>query len=977
MTKRVFWMFSLLLAVAIVVAACSGAQPSAPAAEKPAATEEAKPAAEKPAEAAKPAATEEKPAEAAATEAPAASEGDLLAKIMADGKIRVSTDPNYAPQSLLKPDGSFEGFDIDVATEIAKRLGVDIEFVTPEWDIITAGNWGNQWDMSVGSMTVTKARQQVLNFSSPYYYTPAQFAAGVESGIKSLDDIIGKPVCVGTATTYETYLKGEDVGIPESDIKVAPPKDVTVVPLSTDAECAQAIQSGREEFQVFLTSGTVVDQAIANGIKVVKVGEPVYVENLAAAFDRKSSLDGTSLVAKVSEAIDAMHADGTLTKFSQKWFGGADLTVITGGSAPAPAAEEAKPAAEAATGACDDALGCVTVAAGDPIRIASALVIAGPNESLGTDSQHGVEIAIKDRGDVAGHPVELQAEDDGCSAEGGQTAATKIASDPTIVAVVGHSCSSSCTPAAPIYNDAGLTMISPSCTAPALTGQTSHVPSFLRTAHNDNIQGKVMAEFVWNELKLKTAATIHDGSPYAEQLQQVFADEFKKLGGTITAQEAVNVGDTDMRPVLTSIATGKPEFLYYPIFIAEGGFITAQAKEVAGLEKTILAGADAMLSPDFLKAAGGAAEGMYASGPDLAFTGDAYSKFVTTYEAEFGSKPISVFHAHAYDAANMIFDAIEKVAKTDADGNTVIGRQALRDALYATKDFNGITGKLTCNENGDCANPKIAVNEIKDEEFVPIFSGGGAASAAAPAELPDLAGREITIAVENAYLPFNYIDLKTGQPGGWDYEAWDEICKRLNCVPKYVEAAWDGMITAVSQGQFDAAADGITITEERAEVVDFSDGYINIEQRLLVRKGEDRFSTAEDLKANPDLKVGTQVGTTNYDSAVKVVGADRIQAFQDFGAAVQALIAGDVDVVFMDETAGQGYVGVNADKLELVGPSLSSDQLGFIYPKGSDLREPVNAALASMKADGFLDKLAQKYFSSQFKITYEDIKMPE
>ncbi|MFN8456276.1 MAG: transporter substrate-binding domain-containing protein [Anaerolineae bacterium] len=904
---------------------------------------------------------------------------------MADGKIRVSTDPNYAPQSLLKPDGSFEGFDIDVATEIAKRLGVEVEFVTPEWDIITAGNWGDQWDMIDGSMTVTKARQEVLNFSSPYYYTPAQFAAGAESGIKTLEDIAGKAVCVGTATTYETYLKGEDVGIPASDIKVAPPKDVTVVPLSTDAECAQAIQAGREEFQVLLTSGTVVDQAIANGINVVKVGEPVYVENLAAAFDQKSSLDGTGLVAKVSEAVDAMHADGTLTKFSQKWFNGADLTVISGGSAPAPAAtEEAKPAAEAAPGECADALGCVTVAAGDPIRLASALVIAGPNESLGTDSQTGVEVAIKERGPVAGHEVELQAEDDGCSAEGGQTAATKLASDPSIVAVIGHSCSSSCTPAAPIYNDAGLTMISPSCTAPALTAEKTHVASFLRTAHNDNIQGKVMAEFVWNELKLKSAATIHDGSPYAEQLQQVFADRFKELGGTITAQEAVNVGDTDMRPVLTSIATDKPEFLYYPIFVAEGGFITAQAKEVEGLEKTVLAGADGMISPDFLAAAGEASEGMYISGPDLAFTGDRYQTFLKDYEEILGSKPVSAFHAHAFDAANMVFDAIEQVAVTDADGNTVIGRQALREALYGAKDFDGITGKLTCNEYGDCANPKIAVNEIEKGEYKPVFSAGGAAAmegaeqgAAAPADLPDLAGREITIAVENAYLPFNYIDLKTGEPGGWDYEAWNEICKRLNCVPKYVESAWDGMITAVSQGQFDAAADGITITDERAEVVDFSDGYINIEQRLLVRKGEDRFSTPEDLKANADLKVGTQVGTTNYDSAVKVVGEERIQAFDTFGAAVQALITGDVDVVFMDETAGQGYVGVNADKLELAGPSLSSDQLGFIYPKGSDLRESVNAALASMKADGFLDGLAKKYFSSEFKLTYEDIKTPE
>jgi polar amino acid transport system substrate-binding protein len=244
---------------------------------------------------------------------------------------------------------------------------------------------------------------------------------------------------------------------------------------------------------------------------------------------------------------------------------------------------------------------------------------------------------------------------------------------------------------------------------------------------------------------------------------------------------------------------------------------------------------------------------------------------------------------------------------------------------------------------------------------------------ASTGELPDLGGRTITIAVENAYLPFNYIDPNTGEPAGWDYEAWDEICNRLNCVPEYVEASWDGMITAVSEGQFDAAADGITITEERAQIVDFSDGYINIEQRLLVRLDEDRFEEPDSLAADPALLIGSQVGTTNYQTAVELVGEERVQAFDTFGAAVQALIAGDVDAVMIDETAGQGYVGVNADQLKLAGASLSSDQLGFIYPKGSDLVEPVNMALESMKADGTLEELAQKYFSDAFTITYEDL----
>ncbi|MCP4283802.1 MAG: transporter substrate-binding domain-containing protein, partial [Gammaproteobacteria bacterium] len=240
-------------------------------------------------------------------------------------------------------------------------------------------------------------------------------------------------------------------------------------------------------------------------------------------------------------------------------------------------------------------------------------------------------------------------------------------------------------------------------------------------------------------------------------------------------------------------------------------------------------------------------------------------------------------------------------------------------------------------------------------------------------ELPDLGGRMVTVAIENAYLPFNYINLATGEPAGWDYEAWDEICNRLNCVPDYVEAQWDGMILAVSEGQFDAAADGITITDERAEIVDFSNGYISIEQRLLVRIDEDRFTEPAEFAADDNLIVGTQLGTTNYATAEELIGGDRIQAFDQFPLAVQALLSGDVDAVIMDETAGQGYVGVNADSLKLTGGTMSSDELGFIYPKGSDLVEPVNIALASMQADGFMDELAFRYFSDQFAITYDDI----
>lgn len=252
-------------------------------------------------------------------------------------------------------------------------------------------------------------------------------------------------------------------------------------------------------------------------------------------------------------------------------------------------------------------------------------------------------------------------------------------------------------------------------------------------------------------------------------------------------------------------------------------------------------------------------------------------------------------------------------------------------------------------------------------------SSGASPSAVGTGALPNLNGREITVAVENAYLPFNYIDPVTKQGAGWDYDAVSEICKRLNCKPKFVETGWDGMIQAVADGQYDMAADGITITPERAEVVAFSKGYISVEQRLMVRKDETRFKTLADVKSGTYI-IGTQIGTTNYETAKKEYGEARVKAFDQFAFAVQALINNDVDAVIIDSTAGQGYVGENADQIKLLDGSLSSDQLGFVFPLKSDLVGPVNAALAAMEADGTLAKLADKFFSDKFTLTYDDLE---
>jgi polar amino acid transport system substrate-binding protein len=247
---------------------------------------------------------------------------DLLSTIKARGTMRVSTDPNYKPQSFLNEKGELDGFDIDVAKEVAKRLGVKAEFVTPDWDAITAGNWGGRWDISVGSMTITPDRKKALFFSTPYYYTPAQFAVPKDSTLASVDDLAGKTVCVGSSTTYEDYLNEKLTLEGEQVLKQV--KGAKALPLSTDVECIQAFQAGRKEAQALLTAQPTIEEAIKADAPIKKLGAPVYYEDLAAAMD-KNIANSDSFVAAVTKAIEDMHKDGTLTTLSMKWYG-VDLT---------------------------------------------------------------------------------------------------------------------------------------------------------------------------------------------------------------------------------------------------------------------------------------------------------------------------------------------------------------------------------------------------------------------------------------------------------------------------------------------------------------------------------------------------------------------------------------------------------------------------------------------------------------------------
>ncbi|MEW6566984.1 MAG: ABC transporter substrate-binding protein [Chloroflexota bacterium] len=240
--------------------------------------------------------------------------------------------------------------------------------------------------------------------------------------------------------------------------------------------------------------------------------------------------------------------------------------------------------------------------------------------------------------------------------------------------------------------------------------------------------------------------------------------------------------------------------------------------------------------------------------------------------------------------------------------------------------------------------------------------GGGAAPEAV--SITDLGGRTITVAVENAYPPFNFIDEATGEAAGWDYEAITEICRRLNCTPEFKQAAWDGIFPAMAAGEYDMLADGVTRLYERELIVEFSIPYVTIGQVLLIRSDQE-IPDLEAFKADPAVVVGTQIGTTNEIVAKENFPEERVQSFEEFGGAVAALIAGDIDAVVIDNVSAIGFINANPGQLK-VGPQLTSDEhLAFVFPPGSTLVLSVNHALRAMQEDGTLQTLNDKWFNPQ------------
>ncbi len=369
---------------------------------------------------------------------------------------------------------------------------------------------------------------------------------------------------------------------------------------------------------------------------------------------------------------------------------------------------------------CADPLGCVELARGAPVRLGVIQALSGKVAVLGREQVRGLELALaRQDGRIAGRETVLAVEDTGCRPEGGANAALKIVSDPSVAAIFGTTCSGDAATAAQVMTEAGLSMISGNNSAPFLTSiggvrAPKWQPGFLRTAPNEEHAGPAAARYAYDTLGMRTAATIGDGDIYTRGLTDGFRQEFERLGGKVVLYATVNKDDTDMAPVLDAVAASRAQMLFFPLFQPEANHVLLQARRAPGLQDLVLMSDGALIEQSFIDAVGHAATGMFFVGPTPPPTSPAVERLEAEYRARYGESPPTSYHLSAFDAAGILLAAIAKTAQTLPDGSLRIGRQALRDALYATKNHAGVTGSLSCDGFGDCAAPRFDVLRLDD-----------------------------------------------------------------------------------------------------------------------------------------------------------------------------------------------------------------------------------------------------------------------
>lgn len=375
---------------------------------------------------------------------------------------------------------------------------------------------------------------------------------------------------------------------------------------------------------------------------------------------------------------------------------------------------------------CADDLGCVEIVPAEKIVFGGILRLSGPEPWTGNVAVSAFQLAVQARGgSLLGRGIELVLEDSACSEQGGQDAARRMVANPSIVGIIGTNCSLAAKGALPVISEAGWLMISPSNSSPFLTNADHEAgglyqPGYFRTSHNDLFQGALSAQFAALSLGVSTVATIDDGDPYTRGLAGAMAKTFRDLGGEVVFQGVISKGATDIGELSSAIAESGAELVYFPVFFEEATVIAQQLSGAPGLEDIIMMTADGAFAKSFAQGVGEAGIGLYVAAPHVA--GDEYEAYVETWKREIDEAgPSGGFHAHGYDAANLLLDAVEAVALEHDDGTLVIGRGALRGALSGVEDYPGLTGSLTCQDEsphaGDCATGEaLAIFQLGADE---------------------------------------------------------------------------------------------------------------------------------------------------------------------------------------------------------------------------------------------------------------------
>jgi len=382
------------------------------------------------------------------------------------------------------------------------------------------------------------------------------------------------------------------------------------------------------------------------------------------------------------------------------------VLLITSCQAPSPAFQ------------CNDPIECVTIPPGEPVKLAVLQTLSGGSSPAGTEQLRTIQLIISQYDNqFLFHPIELQVEDERCSAEGGANAALKVIADPQSIAILGTNCSGAGVAAGKIISEAGMVMISSANTSPLLTSigeqqGPNWVPGYFRTSWNDTEMGKAAALFARKELGINKAVVINAGDAYTKGLTDVFTQIFEREGGEVVNEIIIDEDEPNQGPTLEAVALSNAEMIFFPLSHPEAGSrLVVQAKERQDLKETVFIGGEGMFSEVFIQESGEAGIGVYILGP-IAPSSSENDTLREAYKDAYGEYPPSFYYSFTHDAVELLLQSLQEVTIVDSDGTLHIGRQALRDALYATENFKGLTGNLNCNSFGDCGIATLNIVEI-------------------------------------------------------------------------------------------------------------------------------------------------------------------------------------------------------------------------------------------------------------------------